>query len=117
MRSKRKYIRQKRTYLPLLAIITVSTFYVITGAYEPTWCYNWDGIRKNIRDTVRYIDRFGYIPSPCDGYGCTASSHLSSWFWLKKNMTTEEAQKLRKYPRAAIKTLAYEELLIRCTNK
>jgi len=95
---------------PVLAIIAISTLIIFSSFYEKSWSYNWDGIRKQIKDSIE-VAKFGGISSGAVGYYGRKPQQFDRRHWIMKNATESELLKLIDYPNATIKAIAYQGLI------
>ncbi|MAB47781.1 MAG: hypothetical protein CMC05_04035 [Flavobacteriaceae bacterium] len=113
MRKTERHIKKKNRFpiiLPILTIIGIGIFAVLTSFYEKTWSYNWNGINEQIRDSVKVAENNG-ISSGWVGIAPRRPKQYDRRFWIMNNATESELIKLTDYPNGTIKTIAYEGLL------
>lgn len=97
--------------LPTLTLAVVALVFYLSTAYDPTWTYNWQGIRPAIRDTVQLIERYGSITSGRVGMNTRIPQQWHRRRWLISNATEAELRQLVNYPKGVVKATAYEGLL------
>ena len=95
---------------PILTIIGIGILFALSSFYEKSWTYNWNGISKQVRDSVK-IAEYGGISSGVVGINARRPKQFDRRLWIMKNATQSELMKLTDYPNATIKTIAYEGLL------
>ena len=95
---------------PLLTIISIGIIFVLSSFYEKSWSYNWNGISKQIKDSVQVAQYHG-ISSGWVGIAPQKPKQYDRRFWIMKNATASELLKLTEYPNGTIKTIAYEGLI------
>ena len=83
---------------------------VLVLNYKPSYSFNWDGIRTNIKDSI-LISEYTGITSGHGGMGVSTQNEVDRRKWVMKNATTSELLKLVNYPNGNIKAIAYEGLL------
>lgn len=79
---------------PILTIFGIGIIAAIFTTSETNDNYNLDGVRKEIKDSIKISELRG-----------TTSR------WIRKNATKSELLKLIKYPNGIVKAIAYEGLL------
>jgi len=102
-----------KLYLPVFTIAAVSFTLYFSEAYHPSWNYDWQGIRPEVRNTVYLLEDQWAIFSYLVGYAAQTTPQWYRQRWFMKNATTKELQKLISYPNSIVKTLSYEGLLRR----
>lgn len=113
MRIKRKSSKHKistSSSIPLITVIVIGTLIIFTSFYEKNWSYSWNGIRKNIKDSILKVE-FRGITSGTGGEGKSTMNEVKRRFWVMKNASESELLKLTKYPNGNVKAVAYEGLL------
>jgi len=75
--------------------------------------FNWDGIRKEIRDTIIKIDHHDSYDGRITGYNGGESKQYLRIKWLKENVKITEAEELLKYPSTLIQVIIFDKLLAR----
>jgi hypothetical protein len=95
---------------PILTIIGIGIFAVLTSFYERTWSYNWNGISEQVRDSIKVAENGG-ISNGWVGIAPRKPKQYNRRFWIMNNATESELIKLTDYPNGTIKTIAYEGLL------
>lgn len=95
---------------PILAIIAISTLIIFSSFYEKRWSYNWDEIRKQIKDSVE-VAQFGGISNGTVGISGRKPQQFDRHHWIMKNATKSELLKLIDYPNATVKAIAYRGLI------
>jgi len=84
----------------------------ISSSYHEAWFYSWDGVRKEIKDSILdYEYRYLSITSGVGGNGRSTRNEVKKRHWIMKHATESELQKLTEYPWGNIKAIAYEGLL------
>ncbi len=96
--------------LPILSIIGIGIITVISSAYEKSWTYNWDGIRGNIKDSIKSIE-YRSITSGIGGNGRSTIDEVLKRRWIMNKATESELLKLIEYPNGTVKAIAYEGLI------
>ena len=99
--------------LPIGTLAIVGLIFFLSSAYEPSWTFNWQNIRPEIRDTVRLIEKYGSVTSGVVGYAGKTPQQWHRRRWLMKSATEDELTKLIDYPSGAVKATAYEGLMRR----
>ncbi|MCT4665245.1 MAG: hypothetical protein N4A45_08450 [Flavobacteriales bacterium] len=101
--KKRYRNNQKRNqFLAVFPILTIAGIGIITAFvtnYEPSWSYNWNGIRKEVKDSIKVAELY------------EITSKFNRRHWIMENATESELLKLAEYPNGTVKTIAYEGLL------
>ncbi|WP_298346705.1 hypothetical protein [uncultured Algibacter sp.] len=95
---------------PILTIIGIGVITAIVSNYEPNWSYNWNGIRKEIKDSLQIAELRG-ITSGIGGMGASTKNEVDRRRWIMKTATESELLKLTEYPNGIVKGIAYEGLL------
>ena len=97
---------------PILTIIGIGFIIAIVTNYQPNWTYSWNGIRKEIKDSIQVAELYG-ITSGIGGMGVSTKREVDRRKWIMKNATQSELLKLTEYPNGTVKAIAYEGLLRR----
>lgn len=97
---------------PILTIVAIGIVMAIVSNYEENWTFNWNGIRKDIKDSVRVSELRG-ITSGVGGNGVSTINEVNRRRWIMKNATESELLRLTEYPNGTVKAIAYEGLLKR----
>ncbi|WP_298760542.1 hypothetical protein [uncultured Psychroserpens sp.] len=112
--NKRRRHNEKRNrfsmLFPILTIIGIGIVLVLSSFYEKSWTYNWDGIRGQIKDSIK-VAEYGGISTGIVGYDARKPAQFDRRHWIMKNATESELLKLTEYPNGTIKTIAYEGLI------
>ena len=95
---------------PLLTIVAIGVIFVLSSFYEKSWSYNWDGISKQIKDSVQVAQYHG-ISSGWVGIAPQKPKQYDRRYWIMQNATVSELLELTEYPNGTIKTIAYEGLM------
>ncbi len=95
---------------PVLTIIGIGIFFVLSSFYEKSWSYNWNGIRNQIRDSVKVAEYNGFT-SGWVGIVPSKDKNYSNQLWIMSNATESELLRLLEYPNGTVKTIAYEGLI------
>ena len=98
-------------YLPIMTFIVIGIFFYFSNAYRPSWTFNWNGIRPEIKDTVKLIEEYGGVTGFVVGYHCETPQQFYRRIWFMHNANEFELLKLTDYPHGAVKSTAYEGLL------
>jgi len=113
MTKTERHIKKRNRFsiiFPILTIIGIGIFAVLTSFYEKTWSYNWNGISEQIRDSVKVAENGG-ISSGWIGIAPHKPKQYDRRLWIMNNATESELIKLTDYPNETVKTIAYEGLL------
>ncbi len=110
-RNRNPKILNRAIVLPIGTLTIVGLIFFLSSAYEPSWTFNWQEIRPEIRDTVKLIERYGSVTSGIVGYAGQTPQQWHRRKWLMKNATEDELTKLIDYPSGTVKTIAYEGLI------
>ena len=97
--------------LPISTLGGVVLIFFLSFGCESVNFFNWQGIRPEIRDTVKLIEQYGSVTSKAVG---PAGKTPRQWYrrkWLMKNATESELRKLIDYPSGVVKATAYEGLI------
>ena len=112
--KKRKRHSEKRNrfsmLLPILTIVGIGIIVVFFSFYEKSWTYNWNGIRQQIKDSVKVAEN-DWVTGRIVGEGAHRPKQYDRIQWIMKNATEKELLRLTEYPNGTIKTIAYEGLL------
>lgn len=108
--------RQNTTLLIPLATLTLVLALSILWfpKNDPASKFDWTGIRKEVKDTILNLYN-DYYDLTSHGVG-EALRTPNQWYrqnWIKKNLTFEEAQLLKKFPSSKVKALAYAQSIKR----
>ncbi|MDO5978570.1 hypothetical protein [Flavivirga spongiicola] len=95
---------------PILTIIGIGIVVVLSSFYEKSWTYNWNGIRQQIKDSVK-VAEYGGISTGIVGYDARKPAQFDRRHWIMQNASESELLKLTVYPNGTIKTIAYEGLI------
>ena len=113
MRKTRRHIRNRNRFLkvfPILTIVGIGIVAMVFSFYEKSWTYNWDGIRQQIRDSIKVAKNGDIIGRSF--IQCTdGRAQFIRISWIMQNATESELLKLTDYPNGTIKTIAYEGLI------
>lgn len=110
-RNRNPKFLNRAIVLPIGTLTIAGLMFFLSSAYEPSWTFNWQEIRPEIRDTVKLVERYGSVTSGIVGY---AGKTPQQWYrrkWLMKNATEDELTKLIDYPSGTVKATAYEGLI------
>ncbi|MFK8057737.1 MAG: hypothetical protein AB8F78_16540 [Saprospiraceae bacterium] len=113
MRKTERHIKKRNRFsivFPFLTIIGIGILFAFSSFYEKSWTYNWNGIRKQIKDSVK-VAEYGGITSSLVGESAYRPKQFDRIRWIMKNATESELLKLTEYPDGTIKTIAYEGLI------
>ncbi len=113
MKKRKRHIKKSnriKIIFPLLSIIGISIVFTLSSFYEKNWSYNWNGIREQIKDSIK-ASEFRGISTGGVGIANKKPKQYDRRFWIMKNATESELSKLTEYPNGIIKTIAYEGLL------
>lgn len=113
MKGKRRLIFRLTLLFPFITVVVLGSFFYFSSAYKPNWIYNWDGIRPEIKDTVKSMENYGYVTSRAIGYSGKTPQQWHRRKWFMKYATDAELIKLIDYPNGAVKATAYEGLIKR----
>lgn len=100
-----------KIFLPILTIFIVGVLYFTSFSFSKKWSFNWKGIRSNIKDSIKTLDKYGEITSYAVGYSGRTPNQWHRQNWILKNITRKELLKLIDYPSGTVKAIAYEGLL------
>ena len=78
--------------------------------YEKSWSYNWNGIRSQIKDSIKVAEPNG-LSSGLVGIVPRRNQQYYRQVWIIENATKSELLKLTNYPNATVKAIAYEGLI------
>lgn len=95
---------------PILTIVGIGIIIAFVTNYEPNWSYNWNGIRAEIKDSIKVAEFRGITSGVC-GMGISSKSEVDRRKWIMRNATESELLKLTEYPNGTVKAIAYEGLL------
>jgi hypothetical protein len=113
MKTNKQHIQKRIRFslvFPILTIIGTGIIVLLSSFYEKSWTYNWNGIRQQVKDSVK-VAEYGGISSGIVGYDARKPSQFYRRYWIMKNATESELLKLTEYPNGTIKTIAYEGLI------
>lgn len=108
---KSSSIIDKWIVLPLGTLLIVGILFLLSVYFEPNKTYNWKGIRPDIRDTVKSIEKYGSVTSGSVGINSQTPQQWHRRKWLMKNANTNELKNLLGHPNGAVKATAYEGLI------
>lgn len=100
------------TIFPIVTIVGIGISLILSSAYEDAWLYNWDGIRNEIKDSIKAVEHDRVIETfilSDDNKG----DRIRKQNWIMNSATETEFLKLTEYPNGKIKAIAYEGLLRR----
>jgi hypothetical protein len=109
--KKKKRHKNKLNFLPIITLGIIGFIYFLSVSYSEKWNFEWKGIRKEIKDSIQALDKFGNLTSEFAGYNMNTPKQWHRQNWLRKNINTFELLKLTEYPSGTVKGFAYEELL------
>ena len=82
----------------------------MSSFYEKSWTYNWNGIRGNIKDSIKVVE-FRGITSGTGGNGRSTIDEVLRRRWIMNKATESELLQLLEYPNGTVKAIAYEGLI------
>lgn len=97
--------------IPLAALTLILALSILWfPKNDPASKFDWTGIRTEVKDTILnlYNDNYDLTSHGVGEAGRTPNQ----WYrqnWIKKNLTFEEAQLLKKFPSSKVKALAYAQ--------
>lgn len=97
--------------LPIVTLAVIGLIFYFLNYYKPTWSYDWSGIRTEVWDTVKQIERYGSITSGVVGVRGITPAQWYRRIWLTENASKEELTALLTYPNGIVKAAAYESLI------
>lgn len=111
--NNHNHLSTTKNALPVLSILIIGIFIILSISYEPHWSFKWSGIRDNVKDSVGVLRKYGYITSRGIGLDGDTPFQYHTRLWLMKNASFSELMLLKEYPHNIIRTIAYEGLLKR----
>jgi hypothetical protein len=96
----------------ILTIIGLAYFFVFSSFYQASWLYNWNGIRKFIKDSIK-IYEYTPISSSVGSYNIAIKEEVKTRKWIIEKATVKELERLTEYPNGNVKAIAYEGLIRR----
>lgn len=113
MKNKRRNIKKNRLsiFLPILTIVGIGIITVISSSYEKSWTYNWNGIRENIRDSIKVADFEGMTSGVVGVSGRSTMHEVIRRRKIMHDATESELLRLTEYPSGTVKAIAYEGLI------
>lgn len=113
MKYRNKNIQiQISIVFPILTIIGLGYFFAFSSFYQASWLYNWNGIRKCIKDSIR-IYEYRPISSGFFINNIAIKEEVKTRKWIIKEATVKELERLTEYPNGNVKAIAYEGLIRR----
>ena len=112
-KKKKRTHRGKTNFLPILTLFLVALLYFISTSYSEKWNFKWTGIRKNIKDSILALDKYGGLTGPAVGYSGRTPNQWYRQKWLLENATENELYELTDYPSGTVKGLAYSGLILK----
>ncbi len=97
--------------LPILTIVGIGIITVISSSYDESWTYNWNGIRRNIKDSIKVADYSGMTSGAVGPSGRSTMNEVKRRRWIMNKATISELLKLIEYPSGTVKAIAYEGLI------
>ncbi len=117
MKYKRKHNKkgnQKWTlHLPIVSLLLVIILIVFLSGYRDTWLYNWSNINPQIKDTVKSIHKYHFLPSEKVKKSGERLLQYNRIKWFVNNANEYELNKLTNYPSGVIKAITYKTLINR----
>ncbi len=104
-------IKKLKIYISIIIIFIVGVLLFISFSYSKKRSFNLEGIRTEIKDSIKKIDKCGKIVSNAVGIFRITPSQWYTQQWILQNASREEFLKLTDYPSGAVKAIAYEGLL------
>ncbi|MGJ8594224.1 MAG: hypothetical protein ACSHXF_16865 [Aquaticitalea sp.] len=114
MTRKRRNSNKRNRFtilFPILTIVGIGIIAVLTSGYEKNWSYNWNDIRKEIKDSIQIADEQGITSGIVGVGGRSTEDEIQRRKWIMKNATEFELLKLTEYPSGTVKAIAYEGLI------
>lgn len=111
MKKKKRYKYKLIHFFPVITLLFVSSMFSFSSYYTPKWLFTWEGIRKEVKDSVQKFDKYGEI---CFDSTNQFGYRLQNYFthqWILKNATPNELFDLLDYPDGTVKAIAYEGLM------
>ncbi len=84
--------------------------FAFSSFYEKSWSYNWNGIRNQIKDSIKVAEPNG-LSSGLVGIAPSRNQQYYRQVWIMENATKSELLRLTDYPNATVKAIAYEGLI------
>src|SRR5690606_40641268 len=109
MKEYRRHSEKRNLFIivfPMLTIIGIGIVFVLSSFYEKSWTYNWNGIRQQIKDSVKVAETSG-LSSGLVGIVPSRNQQYFRQVWIMENATKPELSKLTDYPNATVKAIAY----------
>tara|TARA_R100000789_G_C3006361_1_gene150172 strand:+ start:432 stop:1028 length:597 start_codon:yes stop_codon:yes gene_type:complete len=110
---KFKKINRRKTkgnYIPLFSVGIILLLFIYSFSHNQINDFNWNGIRKEVKDSIIAFEKYGGLTSEFVGY---AGKTTEQWYrqnWLNENLKEGELSKLTEYPNGSVKGLAYWNL-------
>lgn len=107
--NKKRLIKSGHNYI-LLSVLSMALCIVLSSFYQPTWSFNWQEIRPEIRDSVLVAQNHS-ISSGIVGFHGYTPKQFNRRHWIMKEAHIKELELLLYYPNGTIQAIAYEGLL------
>ena len=104
MKRKKQATQKLSFYHPILTFMIVGTLFAFSNYYSPKWHFNWEGIRKEVKDSIIAFDKHGWIDY-------TDQDQIARHRWILKNVKLSEFNKLLNYPSGEVKAMSYVALM------
>jgi hypothetical protein len=112
MTKRRNNLKNSRFSIlfPVLTILGIGIFVVLTSGYNKSWLHNWNDVSKPIKDSVLVAKNIGYTGG-IGPNGRSMEKYAQTRLWIMNNATDSELLNLIKYPNGTVKAIGYEGLI------
>ncbi|GGZ94726.1 hypothetical protein [Algibacter mikhailovii] len=95
---------------PILTILGIGIFAVLTSGFDKSWLHNWNDVSKSIKDSVLVAKNIGYTGGTGPN-GRSMEKYAQTRLWIMNSATNSELLNLTKYPNGTVKAIGYEGLI------
>lgn len=110
MNKRKNPLISFNTILYSIFILSICVILMYVSTYEPSWCFNWKEIRKEVKDSIKIYETSS-ITTGVGGYGYSTQDEVKRRKWIMNYATESELKKLITYPNGNVKAIAYEGFL------
>ncbi|WP_075342780.1 hypothetical protein [Tenacibaculum agarivorans] len=104
MKKRKNYNPKVSVFFPILTFTCVGVLFIFSNYYTPKWNFKWEGIRKEVKDSIVKFDKYGML-------SYTDVDQIKRQRWVLNNLTSFEYNKLLYYPSGEVQAMCYAGLM------
>jgi len=104
MKRRKSTILNLNLFLPIITFLVVGFLFAFSNYYTPKWNFNWEGIRKEVKDSILKFDKYGML-------SFNDLEQIERQRWILNNLSSSEYNKLLSYPSGEVKVMCYVGLM------